>query len=99
MIDSNKRIIDKRMTDALEEYDRAIERLAAAKREVTNAECAVANSVNAAGKCLVPGDAKPGEKFSIWIGSELYSVEKAQTKVGGFGDYLISKRPGGHVAQ
>jgi len=37
-------------------------------------ECAEANARNELGKWLMPDDAKPGEKFSVWYGDSLIEV-------------------------
>lgn len=52
-------------------------RLERAKRELTSAECELANSTSALGKFLCPDDAQPGEKFQIWFLDGLIEVTKA----------------------
>lgn len=46
-----------------------------AKSNLNGAECDLSNTQEALAKWLIPEDAKPGEKFSVWFGDSLIQVE------------------------
>jgi hypothetical protein len=47
-------------------FQDACERKTNAERELNSASCAKTNARTALAKWLLPSDAKPGEKFSLW---------------------------------
>jgi hypothetical protein len=47
-------------------YQSAVERKRVAERELNSASCAKTNATNDLARWIMPKDAKPGEKFSIW---------------------------------
>ena len=61
--------------DLIDRWQRAQEKLALLKSQVTGAECALTNATNALGKWLSPDDAKIGEIFCVWHGDSLISTE------------------------
>lgn len=66
---------------------RELERI---KGHVNSAQCAYNNAHNALGKWMMPSDARPGEKFSIWFGDTMIEVTNTRGVDGH--DYVISER-------
>lgn len=60
----------------IDSWQRAIERVRSAERELLRAECALTNARNELGKWMMPDDAKEGEKIGVWHGASLICVEK-----------------------
>ena len=55
-------------------WENALAAVEDAKRVLNRAECDLGNATTALGKWMTPSDAKPGETFSVWHGSELLTV-------------------------
>lgn len=48
-----------------------------ARHELHKCETALMNAHNALAKWMLPHDAKPGEKFGVWVGNDLIQVQAA----------------------
>ena len=91
------------MPDLVPEGELLVKQWQDAKHEVkricsmlNTSECGYMNATNALGKWMLPGDAKPGESFSIWYRDALITVKQI---IGGEGngniDYAITVRSRG----
>lgn len=80
-------------SEFIRRWERAEQRLDAARREVSAAQCELANATNALGKRLDPGDMADGETIAIWmrVGTgdreDLLAIKKR-----GESDYSVSIR-------
>lgn len=77
----------------IERWQRAVQRLDSAKRDVNSAECELENAMNDLGRWILPEDADVGEKIAIWFGDSLIQCEK--TDHSGIGTYRLTIRTRG----
>ena len=64
----------------IDRWKRSIEAVKDARKVLNRAEVEANNATNALGKWLLPHDAKPEEKFSVWHDSELIEVTAPANK-------------------
>lgn len=82
--------------DLIESWQSAMKAVEFAKDALRGAETNLTNAINLLGKWMLPRDAKSGEKFSVWNGSELIEVEYT---INGSCDFKVKVRPRGQQKQ
>ena len=74
-------------------WESAKERVERLKGDINRAECELANATTALGAWMTPKDAKIGEQFCVWHGSDMLTVTK--THDSGNGTFTINVRSRG----
>lgn len=81
---------DEKTDQLVARWRAAKDRLEAAKRDLNAAEVGLTNATNELAKWLTPEDAKPGERFSVWVEGILIDVGCDPISKGG----SVFERPG-----